>query len=620
MKTVIRRASPAVRRIGSAARLSISAAPHLLCVHIAMAVVAALLPVAMAWLTKLTLDGLSEGSSLRQAVAPAAVLAVGGLIAGILPHASSYVRSCMERQVGLHAQTRLFEAVGRIIGLGPFEDPTFLDRLNLAKQAGGRAPLQVVDGFIGASKSVVTMAAFVGSLSVVSPELSVFVVLFGFPVVFAELLLARKRTAMMWGISPTERREFFYNQLLSNVDAAKEIRLYSLGRFLRNRMLDDRRLINSAREKMDRHTFRVQAGLGLMAALVAGAGLLWAVRAAGSGRLTLGDITMLVAAIAAVQSGLAQFAAQTAVAHEALVMFGHYETVTHAEPDLVVQAAPRAIAPLISGIELHDVWFRYSEDDDWVLRGVNLSIGAGKSVAVVGLNGAGKSTLVKLLCRFYDPTRGRILWDGIDLRDIDVDELRSRMGAVFQDFMHYDMTAGENIALGDLSALGDPARLHEAAEHAGIHRKLASLPRGYDTLLSRTFYLESEKGVEDSGVLLSGGQWQRVALARVFLRSDRDFLILDEPTSGLDPEAEYEFHSALKALREGRTSLVISHRLGTVRIADHIVVLAQGKVTESGSHEELMSRENVYAKLFRAQAAGYTPQPGVAVVRTREAS
>ncbi|MBN6051025.1 ATP-binding cassette domain-containing protein, partial [Nonomuraea sp. RK-328] len=270
--------------------------------------------------------------------------------------------------------------------------------------------------------------------------------------------------------------------------------------------------------------------------------------------------------------------------------------------------APRdtgSLPVLRRGIELRDVWFRYSDDHPWVLRGVDLFIPHGCTVALLGLNGAGKSTLVKLLCRFYDPTRGAILWDGVDIRDVPPETLRSRIGAVFQDFVAYELTASDNIAVGDLSAAQDRARIERAAREAGVHDVVAALPRGYDTLLSREFDPEDPSEGGASGVLLSGGQWQRLALARAFLRSDRDLMILDEPSAGLDPEAEHEVHSRLARLRAGRTSVVISHRLGAVRDADRIVVLGDGRVTEEGTHASLLADGGAYARLFTRQAAGY---------------
>jgi ATP-binding cassette, subfamily B, bacterial len=213
--------------------------------------------------------------------------------------------------------------------------------------------------------------------------------------------------------------------------------------------------------------------------------------------------------------------------------------------------------------------------------------------------------LIKLLCRFYDPTRGAILWDGIDLRDVAVSDLRERIGAVFQDYMNYDLTAAENIALGDLRARDDQRRIEAAAVRAGIHHKLSQLPNGYDTLLSRMFFAESEKDDPGTGVVLSGGQWQRLALARAFLRDQRDLMILDEPSAGLDAEAEHDIHASLRAHRAGRTSLLISHRLGCVRDADLIVVLGDGQVVEQGNHRALIASGGRYAELFAMQASGY---------------
>jgi ATP-binding cassette, subfamily B, bacterial len=370
-------------------------------------------------------------------------------------------------------------------------------------------------------------------------------------------------------------------------------------------MLADRRTANTAKRALDRRELWVQAGLGLLAALVSGGGLLWAVVAAQRGALTVGDITIFVAAIAGVQGALTSLANQIALSHHALLMFGHYTAVVDAEPDLPVADDPRPLSPLAQGIELRDVWFRYSDEHPWVLSGVNLHIPQGTALALVGLNGAGKSTLVKLLCRFYDPTRGAILWDGVDIRDVDVADLRQRIGAVFQDYMHYDMTAAENIALGDLDAFDDRERIQSAAERAGIHEKLAELPHGYDTLLTRMFFMEADKDNPETGVVLSGGQWQRLALARAFLRDRRDLMILDEPSAGLDAEAEHEIHSSLKQHRGGQTSLLISHRLGAVRDADQIVVLSEGRLVEQGDHAGLMAAGGEYARLFSLQASGY---------------
>nr|BFE89032.1 hypothetical protein GCM10020093_116330 [Planobispora longispora] len=267
------------------------------------------------------------------------------------------------------------------------------------------------------------------------------------------------------------------------------------------------------------------------------------------------------------------------------------------------------------------MWFRYSDEHDWILRGVDLFIPRGSALALVGRNGAGKSTLVKLLCRFYDPTRGAILWDGVDLRTMDPHSLRARISAVFQDFMQYDMTAAENIGLGDVDALGDREALTRAAGIAGIHRTLAALPGGYDTMLSRSFAAEpaspppaGETGGDQtgepfspaSGFTLSTGQWQRLAVARAFLRGRRDLMILDEPSSGLDAAAEYRLHSVLRRHRSGRTSVLISHRMNTLRDADLIVVLVDGRVTERGSHTDLMASAGEYARLFSLQAEGYT--------------
>ncbi|WP_018352562.1 ABC transporter ATP-binding protein [Longispora albida] len=572
--------------------------------YVLLTVVMAGVPVAAAWLTKLLFDALTGGAGLRGVLWLAGGVAATGAAAAVVPQVVQYVRSELDRSAGLAASDGLFRAVEGFAGLARFEDPAFLDRLRLAQQ-GAQAPGGLVDSGLGVVRSVLTLGGLLGSLFVLSPVITVVVLLAGVPMFVAELALSRRRARMMWTIGPVERREFFYSQLLGTVDAAKEIRLFGIGSWLRGRMLAERRTALVARRAQDRREMLVQAGLGVLGAVVAGAGMVWAVAGARAGSLSIGDISMFVAAVASVQGAVQSLVTDVTHGHQSLLVFSHYAAVVDAGPDLAEPEVPAELPVLRRGIELRDVWFRYAEDQPWILRGVDLVIPHGAAVALVGLNGAGKSTLVKLLCRFYDPVRGAILWDGVDLRDVPVAELRQRIGAVFQDYMEYDLTAGENIAVGDLSAVDDRARLEQAARWAGIHERLAALPSGYETLLSRIFVSEADKEDPQTGVVLSGGQWQRLALARAFLREGRDLMILDEPSAGLDAEAEHEVHVQLKRHRAGRTSLLISHRLGAVRDADLIVTLEGGRVVEQGGHAVLSAGDGPYARLFRLQAAGY---------------
>jgi ATP-binding cassette subfamily B protein len=399
------------------------------------------------------------------------------------------------------------------------------------------------------------------------------------------------------------------------VEAVKEIRLFGTGSVLRHRMLAERRAADAALRRVDVRELRTQALLMLLSAAVAGGGLFWAVSAAWSGRLTVGDVSMFVVSVAGVQAALSNVVTRLAFTHEHLLLFRHHLDVVDAETDLPVDAAPPPVRPLTTGIELRDVWFRYSDDHPWALRGVNLTVPRGSTLALVGRNGAGKSTLVKLLCRFYDPTRGQILWDGLDIRRLDPDELRRRMGAVFQDFACYELSAADNVGLGDASAVGDAVRIEAAARTAGAHDLVASLPRAYATQLTRLFLGDGDSDGSVTGIELSGGQWQRIALARAMVRDDCDVLICDEPNSGLDAEAEYEVHQMLRRHRAGRTSVLVSHRLSALRDADRIVVLDGGRVVEDGGHDELVRSGGTYARLFERQATGYRDAEPVAAAR-----
>jgi ATP-binding cassette subfamily B protein len=585
------------------------AAPVHLFAYVLMMVAQALAPVVVTWLTRVVIDRLVDvvagtGSNTSLLFGPAIGLAASGVAVAVLPQVTNYLGNEIGRRVELDTTDRLFAAATRLPGLCRFEDPHFLDQLRLAQQGSTMAGSTVTEAF-STGRSLLTVAGFVGSLLVISPQMTAIVLVAAVPALVAHVRLSRWREVMMWRLSPVERWQVLYSDLLISVNAAKEIRLFGSGGFLGDRMMGHLRTATATRRHMDRRQLSVEGLLAVLSAAVSGGGLIWAIDTAASGALSPGDITLFIGAIASLQGALTSLVVSIAAAHHGLLLFGHHLAVVRAMPDLVIADTPSPLPPLRRGIELRDVWFRYDPNHPWVLRGVNLVIPAGLAVGLVGLNGAGKSTLIKLLCRFYDPDHGQILWDGIDLRDVRPEDLRARISGVFQDHMSYDLSAQDNIAIGDVAAYGDVDRLRAAATRAGLDDTLSGLPNGYQTLLTRMFFGEDDTQGGATGVTLSGGQWQRIALARAFFRADRDVMILDEPSAGLDPEAEADLHSQTRQYRPGRTSILISHRLNTVREADLLVVLQDGAVVEQGTHDALMRADGVYARLFRIQAEGY---------------
>ncbi|MET7852619.1 ABC transporter ATP-binding protein [Streptomyces avermitilis] len=590
----------------NAGLLTWKASPTQCLINLSVTIIAGVAPVVTAWLTKLVIDALTsqDPGANNRALWFALGLLTAGLVTAGTPYCTTYCQAKLRRSLSLYTQDHLFRSVNRFQGMARFEDPQFLDHLRLAEQSGSNAPSQVINSSFKIIQSCVSAVGFVAALIAVSPLVSIFAAVAAIPSLFAQLSSSKHRVNYLWNSSSALRKQIFYRSLLTEDRAVKEVRLYGLGSFLHHRMLTELNQVNAGEEAVDKRVFRIQTPLALAAAVISGLALLWAVVMVGRNKLSVGDLAVFIPAIGGLQAAMGGIIGSVADLVTASLAFKHYRIVVEATPDLPKPKDPRAAGPLRQGIEFRDVWFRYHDDGPWILRGVNLSIRCGEAMALVGLNGAGKSTLVKLLCRLYDPVKGSITWDGKDLRTLRLDELRTRIGAIFQDYMAYDLTAHENIAVGDLSRLGDDEAVIEAARLADVDRTIKALPHGYETLLSRTF-MAGEENDPKHGVLLSGGQWQRVAFARGLMRGAADLLILDEPTAGLDADAEAEVHARVREYRTRATSLLISHRMGAVRKSDRIAVLSDGVIRELGTHDQLMTSCGEYARLFNIQASDY---------------
>ncbi|MHC1479774.1 ABC transporter ATP-binding protein [Frateuria aurantia] len=481
------------------------------------------------------------------------------------------------------------------LDLSDFEDAGIQDRLDRARrQVAGRSNL--LPTLAGQVENLVTMASFAVGLAVYSPWLLLLILVSLLPTLAGELHFGALayQTDFDW---TQQQRELDYVRMLgASTQGAKEIKSFGLNPFLIERyhvLAREKFRLNRVLAWRRAGWRMVYATLGTLGYYLAYAWIIWRTL---HGSLGLGDLTFLAASFRRLQGLLqSQLTSFSQVAGQALYLkdlFSFFEL----RPKIVSPAQPRPFPqPIRQGFRFEQVGMRYPGSSQWALRHLDLSIDAGEVIALVGENGAGKTSLVKLLARLYVPDEGRILLDGHDLSEYSLEDLRAHVGIIFQDYMRYHFSAADNIAMGRIDARDDRARISEAARRSLADSVIEGLEGGYDQMLGKLFH---------EGVELSGGQWQKIAIARAYIR-DAQLLILDEPTSALDARAEAEVFERFKALTEGRSAVIISHRFSTVRIADRIVVLQRGRVLESGSHEALMARGGHYAELFELQAAGY---------------
>ena len=516
------------------------------------------------------------------------------VVSDVLARVVSLLDSLLSEQFSNATSIRLMQHAATL-DLEDFEDSEQQDKLERARrQASGRMTL--MNQLFGQAQDMITIISFGVGLVAFAPSLIVLLFVALIPAFLGEAYFNERSYSLAYSRTADRRELDYIRQTGASVETAKEVKIFGLNDFL----IDRYRKLAGDFYSANRSLAIRRAGWG---------GLLTALGTLGyyaayalivlrtlTGQFSIGDLTFLAASFRRLRTlleglliGFTQTASQALYLDD---LFSFFDV----QPEILSPPDPRPFPTVLQeGIVFENVGFRYPGAERWAVRHLSFTLHAGEVLALVGENGAGKTTIVKLLARLYDPDEGRVLVDGYDMREYDLEQLRSNIGVIFQDFVRYNMSAGENISVGRIEARNDDARIEAAAERSLASEVIAKLPRQYDQQLGRRF----RKGVD-----LSGGEWQKVAIARAYMR-DAQLLILDEPTAALDARAEYEVFERFKELSAGRTGVLISHRFSSVRMADRILVLADGRVESSGTHAELLGQRGRYAELFELQAAGY---------------
>jgi len=559
----------------------------------ALTILAASLPPLVAYVGKLIVDAVVARDRDR---AVRMVLLELGVVAAmaLLERSLGLVRQLVGARLGIDVNLAILKKA-ETLELRHFEDSEFYDKLSRARREASLRPLSLIESNFQVLRSVLTLAGYIALLVRFSNLMVLALLAATIPAFIAEAKFSGAAFRLRNWRSPDTRRLLYLEYVLANDEHAKEVKLLGLGPMLLGRY----RSLSERFYGEDRQLAVRRAGWGYGLSLISTAvfyGCYAAIVATTvRGQLSLGDMTLyLVAFRQGQQSFQAILSAVGSMYEDTLYMSNLFEFL--AIPTERIRSSAPAVVQPEEGIRFEGVGFQYPGSELWALRNVDLFVPKGQSLALVGENGAGKTTFIKLLSGLYRPSEGRVFLDGRNLDDWDEQALRGRIGVIFQDFNQYQLLLRENIAFGNVEHLQDDLRLARAIDHGGARELVTSLSAGLETQLGRWF---------KEGIDLSGGQWQKVALARAFMRDEADILILDEPTAALDAEAEHAVFQRFRALARGRTTILISHRFPTVRMADRIVVLEGGTIIEQGTHAELLAAGARYARLFALQAEGY---------------
>ena len=589
----------ALRNVPPILRIVWRSGPAVVTFGVVARVVAALLPISLAYIPKLIIDilvhRLQAGGPVPSrlwwlVLAEFALAALSSIVARMIDYSDSLLANKYTRHVSIQVMQH-----ASALDLTAYEDPVFYDRLERARvQATDR--LVMIQSIGRLELQLITAVGWSVAVMLYSPWLMLLLIAAVLPAFLGETHFAFLGYSKNFAQTPIKRQLDYLRQAGATKEAAKELKLFGLSEFFTRRFA---RLSDIVYEQ-DVSLARKRLGIGSLLSLVSTGGYygayIYVIWRTVTGRLSIGTFYFLSQAILQASSNIQQvFSTLSGVADQALFLT---DLLAFFQMKPTIQSKPNALPaprPIRQGFEFREVSFRYPGAERMVLDRLNFHLNPGERVALIGENGQGKTTIVKLLTRLYDPTEGQILLDGVDLREYDLEDLYREIGVIFQDFMRYEMTSRENIAVGNIAEIANLPLLQEAAQKSLADEVIARLPGAYDQMLGRRF---------EGGVDLSGGEWQKIALARAYLRNAQ-LLVLDEPTAALDARSEFEVFRRFADLTAGKTALFISHRFSTVRMADRIVVLENGRVIEDGSHARLTSLGGRYAEMFEMQAASY---------------
>jgi len=582
--------------------------PALLAVQCTLMLLTAAVPAGIVYMTKVIIDtviaGIGQETDWTAVFQPVAVIFGLWIGQALIDAVDNYTRSLFQERIWYAAYEDVINKAAAL-DVAFFETPRFYDQLHHANSQIHRL-FNICYSTLLLLSQLFSMAAMMALLTILHPLAIVVLLATALPRVFMEGHMARRRYELSAELIRNDRLIDYMKRLLTNRDSVKEVRSFRLRDLFVTRFLSFRDIYITKLRALMLQFLRINMGLNVLS--LGGVGAIWvyAVFQAALARITIGDLALVFQAAQNVRNSLGGLIASGGQVYENALFATRFFDLMDMDPQSVDGAlrpprtsrAPTLPRPLRTGLEFQNVSFRYpatGSDGKWILKDVSFRVPAGRKIALVGENGAGKTTIVKLLARLYDPNEGRVLLDGKDLRDYDLADLRRSVSVVFQDFFRYDLSAADNVGVGRVEAIGERALVEAAAHKAGADDIIGRLPSGYETILGKTF---------DEGVDLSGGEWQHLAIARAFM-SDAQILILDEPTAAVDALREHRLYQEFDAAARNKTAVFISHRFSTVRMADLIVVVEDGRSIEFGNHEELMAQGGKYAKMFSTQAARY---------------